>query len=122
MRQGVGGARPDLVEPIVAEAGRPFLETMRHSAFHATSLEYLPRRLKTKSIILTAQLTEQRILYTALDTYLRHFDVTVPSTPNSATPRCGCCRATCSSGVRNAAFAPAWHPLRRGAPPRRQIC
>jgi nicotinamidase-related amidase len=55
------------------------LEKVRHSAFYATSLEYLLRRLETKSIILTGQVTEQCILYTALDAYIRHFDVTVPS-------------------------------------------
>jgi nicotinamidase-related amidase len=75
----VGGARPDLVKPIVPDAGWPFLEKVRHSAFYATSLEYLLTRLETKSIILTGQVTEQCILYTALDAYIRHFDVTVPS-------------------------------------------
>lgn len=79
VHQAVGGARPDLVKPIVPDAGWPFLEKVRHSAFYATSLEYLLRRLETKSIILTGQVTEQCILYTALDAYIRHFDVTVPS-------------------------------------------
>jgi nicotinamidase-related amidase len=37
------------------------------------------RRLQTKTLILTGQVTEQCILYTALDSYIRHFDVVVPS-------------------------------------------
>ena len=51
---------------------------MRHSAFYATSLAYLLGRLETKRLILTGQVTEQCILYTALDAYVRHFSVVVP--------------------------------------------
>ena len=51
---------------------------MRHSAFYATSLNYLLGRLETKRLILTGQVTEQCILYTALDAYVRHFTVVVP--------------------------------------------
>ena len=36
------------------------------------------RQLETKRLILTGQVTEQCILYTALDAYVRHFPVTVP--------------------------------------------
>ncbi|MCW2588601.1 MAG: isochorismatase [Mycobacterium sp.] len=79
VRKALDGARPDLIEPIVPDAHWPFLEKVRHSAFYATSLEYLLERLETKRIILTGQVTEQCILYTALDAYIRHFDLTVPS-------------------------------------------
>jgi nicotinamidase-related amidase len=79
VRQALDGAHPDLIKPIVPDAGWPFLEKVRHSAFYATSLEYLLTRLEAKKIILTGQVTEQCILYTALDAYVRHFDVTVPS-------------------------------------------
>lgn len=51
---------------------------MRHSAFYATPLDYLLTRLGAGRIILTGQVTEQCILYTALDGYVRHFDVVVP--------------------------------------------
>jgi hypothetical protein len=57
----------------------PFLEKVRHSAFYATPLDYLLTQKQTKRVILTGQVTEQRILYSALDAYIRHFDVTVPS-------------------------------------------
>ncbi len=55
-----------------------FLTKVRHSAFYATSLGYLLTRLQTKRLILTGQVTEQCILYTALDAYVRHFPVVVP--------------------------------------------
>ena len=61
-----------------SRGGALFLEKVRHSAFYATSLAYLLRQLETKRLILTGQVTEQCILYTALDAYVRHFPVTVP--------------------------------------------
>ena len=79
VQQAFDGARPELVKPIVPDTGWPFLEKVRHSAFYATPLSYLLTRLKTKRIILTGQVTEQCILYSALDAYVRHFEVTVPS-------------------------------------------
>jgi len=77
VRSALQGARPDLVKPIVPEEDCRFLIKVRHSAFYATSLGYLLGRLKTKRLILTGQVTEQCILYTALDAYVRHFTVVV---------------------------------------------
>lgn len=71
------GERPDLVRPIAPEEGCLRLLKVRHSAFYASSLDYLLRRLETRKLILTGQVTEQCILYTALDAYVRHFDVVV---------------------------------------------
>jgi nicotinamidase-related amidase len=79
VQQALDGARADLIKPIVPEAGWPFLEKVRHSAFYATSLNYLLTQMEIKRIILTGQVTEQCILYSALDAYIRHFEVTVPS-------------------------------------------
>jgi nicotinamidase-related amidase len=79
VRQALDGARPDLVKPVVPDADWPFLEKVRHSAFYATSLSYLLTQLDTKKVILTGQVTEQCILYSALDAYIRHFEVAVPS-------------------------------------------
>jgi nicotinamidase-related amidase len=73
------GERPDLVEPIVPDADTRFLTKVRHSAFYSTSLAYLLGQLDTQRLILTGQVTEQCILYTALDAYVRHFSVVVPS-------------------------------------------
>jgi nicotinamidase-related amidase len=78
VRQALEGDRPDLVEPIVPKKGVQFLQKVRHSAFYATALAYLLRQLATKRLIVTGQVTEQCILYTALDAYVRHFPVIVP--------------------------------------------
>lgn len=78
VRQALDGARPDLVEPIVPDDGVRFLQKVRHSAFYATSLAYLLNQLGTERVILTGQVTEQCILYTALDAYVRHFQVVLP--------------------------------------------
>ena len=42
-------------------------------------MAYLLTRLGTKRLILTGQVTEQRILYSALDAYVRHFQVVIPT-------------------------------------------
>ena len=78
VRQALEGARPDLVKPIAPPEGVQFLQKVRHSAFYATALAYLLRQSDTKCLILTGQVTEQCILYTALDAYIRHFQVMVP--------------------------------------------
>jgi nicotinamidase-related amidase len=79
VRQALHGEHPELVKPILPDGDWPFLEKVRHSAFYATPLSYLLARLETKRIILTGQVTEQCILYSALDAYVRHFEVTVPA-------------------------------------------
>jgi nicotinamidase-related amidase len=78
VRSALDGKRPDLVEPIVPPSGCRMLTKVRHSAFYSTPLGYLLGQLEPQRIILTGQVTEQCILYTALDAYVRHFPVTVP--------------------------------------------
>jgi nicotinamidase-related amidase len=73
------GSRPDLVEPILPSSDVPLLVKARHSAFYATQLDYFLRSHDINRIVLTGQVTEQCILYSALDAYVRHFDVAVPS-------------------------------------------
>ena len=72
------GERPELVKPIVPDKGCRLMTKVRHSAFYATSLAYLLTQLEPQRVILTGQVTEQCILYTALDAYVRHFPVVVP--------------------------------------------
>jgi nicotinamidase-related amidase len=79
VRSARNGARPDLVEPVVPQSDCLILTKVRHSAFYATALGYLLGRLETTRIVLTGQVTEQCILYSALDGYVRHFDVVVPT-------------------------------------------
>jgi nicotinamidase-related amidase len=71
------GERPDLVTPIAPDEDCLRLLKVRHSAFYASSLGYLLGRLEARRLILTGQVTEQCILYTALDAYVRHFSVVV---------------------------------------------
>jgi nicotinamidase-related amidase len=72
------GSPDELVDPIVPREGSPFLLKARHSAFYATPLEYLLERAGVARVVLTGQVTEQCILYSALDAYVRHLDVVVP--------------------------------------------
>lgn len=73
------GARPDLVKPIVPAGDCRVMTKVRHSAFYATALAYLLNRLETKRLVIAGQVTEQCILYTALDAYVRHFPVVIPT-------------------------------------------
>jgi nicotinamidase-related amidase len=79
LRSALEGERPDLVEPIVPQRGCRILTKVRHSAFYSTPLGYLLGQLGTRRVILSGQVTEQCILYSALDAYVRHFEVVVPS-------------------------------------------
>jgi nicotinamidase-related amidase len=81
VRAALQGEHPELVEPIVPGADSTFLTKVRHSAFYATPLDYLLGRLETGRVVLAGQVTEQCILYSALDGYLRHLEVVVP--PNA---------------------------------------
>lgn len=71
----LGGSDPSLVEPILPPDGTPFVVKARHSIFYGTQLEYLLRQHEITRLVLAGQVTEQCILYSALDAYVRHFDV-----------------------------------------------
>ena len=73
----LAGRRPDLVGPIVPAPDTRMMTKVRHSAFYSTPLGYLLGRLGTERVVITGQVTEQCILYTALDAYVRHFPVVV---------------------------------------------
>ncbi|MFE5189673.1 cysteine hydrolase family protein [Streptomyces sp. NPDC056628] len=70
--------RADLVEPIRPDDESLFVVKARHSAFYETPLSYLLWRLGVGHVVLTGQVTEQCVLYSALDAHIRHLDVTVP--------------------------------------------
>jgi nicotinamidase-related amidase len=78
-RRALEGRRPDLVEPVLPIGDSAFVVKARHSAFYATLLEYLLESQGVGRIVLSGQVTEQCVLYTALDAYVRHFAVAVPS-------------------------------------------
>lgn len=71
------GERPDLVEPVVPPDGSSFVQKVRHSAFYNSALDHLLNEGKVEVLVLAGQVTEQCILYTALDAYIRGFEVRV---------------------------------------------
>jgi nicotinamidase-related amidase len=78
VERGLKGERPELVEPIAPRTAVPFLPKGRHSIFYQTALEHLLRINDIERVVLTGQVTEQCILYSALDAYLRGFEIVVP--------------------------------------------
>jgi nicotinamidase-related amidase len=73
----LAGRHPELVEPVVPRQDVPFVIKARHSIFYQTPVEYLLRQQSIDRIILVGQVTEQCILYSALDAYVRHIEVAV---------------------------------------------
>jgi nicotinamidase-related amidase len=78
VRNALEGAHPELVEPIVPPHGVPFLPKGRHSVFYKTPLDHLLQMQEVKRVVLCGQVTEQCIFYSALDAYLRGFEVEIP--------------------------------------------
>jgi nicotinamidase-related amidase len=78
--RALAGPAPELIEPIAPPEDIPFIVKARHSVFYETQLEYLLRQEGVERLVLTGQVTEQCILYSALDAYVRHFEVVVPRT------------------------------------------
>lgn len=70
-------AGPALIDPIAPHEDAPFLVKSRHSAFYGSALEHLLQAERVERVVLTGQVTEQCILYTALDAYVRRFRLTV---------------------------------------------
>ena len=56
----------------------PFFPKGRHSIFYQTALDHLLRVEEVERVVLVGQVTEQCILYSALDAYLRGYEVVVP--------------------------------------------
>jgi nicotinamidase-related amidase len=78
VRRALDGRAPELIEPIAPPDDVAFVVKARHSIFYETQLEYLLRQQEIERIVLTGQVTEQCILYSALDGHVRHFAVGVP--------------------------------------------
>jgi nicotinamidase-related amidase len=74
----LNGRHGHLAGPIAPPDGALFVVKARHSIFYQTPLEYLLRQEEVDRIVLIGQVTEQCILYSALDAYIRHFAVAVP--------------------------------------------
>jgi nicotinamidase-related amidase len=77
VEQAMSGAYRELIEPIAPKPETSFVVKARHSTFYETPLEYLLRQEEVGRLVLVGQVTEQCILYSALDAYIRHFEVAV---------------------------------------------
>jgi len=71
------GRHPELVEPLLPPKGSLFVQKVRHSAFYSTALDHLLRVKDIRTLVLAGQVTEQCVLYSALDAYVRGFEVRV---------------------------------------------
>jgi nicotinamidase-related amidase len=78
IKRALDGARPDLVEPVLPRDEDLFIAKTRHSIFYATPMEYVLEQEEVDRIVLAGQVTEQCILYSALDAHVRHMNVAVP--------------------------------------------
>jgi nicotinamidase-related amidase len=78
VERATAGRAADLVAPIAPADGTWFIAKARHSIFYETQLEYLLREQEIERVVLVGQVTEQCILYSALDAYVRHFQVAIP--------------------------------------------
>ncbi|KOG44875.1 MULTISPECIES: isochorismatase family cysteine hydrolase [Streptomyces] len=67
----------DLVEPIRPDESAYFVVKARHSIFYETPLAYLLNSLDVTGLVLCGQVTEQCVLYSALDAHIRHLPVTI---------------------------------------------
>ncbi|GLW04541.1 cysteine hydrolase family protein [Streptomyces lavendulae] len=77
LEAALAGPRADLVEPVAPDEESLFVVKARHSVFYETPLAYLLGQLGAGRVVLCGQVTEQCVLYSALDAHIRHLDVVV---------------------------------------------
>lgn len=73
------GPHADLVHPVRPDDASLFVVKARHSIFYQTPLEYLLTQDGVSHVVLCGQVTEQCVLYSALDAHIRRLSVTVAS-------------------------------------------
>jgi nicotinamidase-related amidase len=78
VERALAGRHPELVEPIAPRQPVPFIPKGRHSIYYQTALDHLLRIEDVRRVVLVGQVTEQCILYSALDAYIRGYEVVVP--------------------------------------------
>lgn len=77
LEAALAGPHADLVEPVKPDDDSLFIVKVRHSIFYETPLAYLLGKLGVEHLVLCGQVTEQCVLYSALDAHIRHLKVTV---------------------------------------------
>jgi nicotinamidase-related amidase len=78
LETALGSKFAHLVEPIAPTDDTLFVVKARHSIFYQTPLEYLLDQHDVDRVVLIGQVTEQCVLYSALDAYIRELRVTIP--------------------------------------------
>jgi nicotinamidase-related amidase len=78
LQAGLDGKHPELVEPLAPPEEASFVIKARHTIFYGTPLEHLLQQEGIDRLVLTGQVTEQCVLYSALDAYVRGIAVAVP--------------------------------------------
>ncbi|MFD5722252.1 MULTISPECIES: isochorismatase family cysteine hydrolase [unclassified Streptomyces] len=76
--KALAGPHAYLVEPLRPDDASLFVVKVRHSIFYETPLTYLLAQQDIDHVVLCGQVTEQCVLYSALDAHIRHLQVTVP--------------------------------------------
>ncbi|MEU8135981.1 isochorismatase family cysteine hydrolase [Streptodolium elevatio] len=77
LQAALEGPYGDLVRPVQPDEGAMFVMKTRHSVFFQTPLQYLLEQHKVRHVVLCGQVTEQCVLYSAIDAHVRHLEVTV---------------------------------------------
>src|SRR4051812_24427778 len=76
--EALAGEHAKLVEAIKPDDDATFIVKARHSIFYGTPLDYMLDSEHIERIVLTGQVTEQCILYSALDAHVRSRPTVVP--------------------------------------------
>ncbi len=76
--KALSGPHAQLVEPLRPDDSSLFVVKARHSIFFETPLGYLLNQQGIDRLVLCGQVTEQCVMYSALDAHIRHLDVIVP--------------------------------------------
>ncbi|MEV0638294.1 isochorismatase family cysteine hydrolase [Streptomyces sp. NPDC050619] len=78
LTKALDGPYGHLVEPLRPDDTSLFVVKARHSIFFETPLNYLLGQQGIDRLVLCGQVTEQCVLYSALDAHIRHLRVIVP--------------------------------------------
>jgi nicotinamidase-related amidase len=73
----MAGRRPELVAPLEPTPDEDFIHKGQHSAFYGTPLAHLLELCEAEVVYVAGQVTEQCVLYTALDAHVRGYQVVV---------------------------------------------
>jgi nicotinamidase-related amidase len=76
--RALSGPHAGLVRPLRPDDSSLFVVKARHSAFFQTPLDYVLHEQDVDRLVLCGQVTEQCVLYSALDAHIRGFRVVVP--------------------------------------------